>query len=234
MADPGGGLVTVNKVDRNNLDRLATVGWLSEQPLDFQARVAAAGRWTTFARGQVVYSEGDTATAIYGLGEGLLDISIAISAEEQVVVYRAPRGFWIGHSAVLAGSTRTVSLTAAVESRVFRLSAVAVRRLLAERPADWIRFALLSHRNLALALQGLAEVLALPPRVRFARMLLRMASADGAVRVTQTELSRMAGMSRAAFRRALGDLIATGAIAVAYGDLRIVDRPALENAARDR
>jgi CRP/FNR family transcriptional regulator, cyclic AMP receptor protein len=221
----------MNIIDRTALQSLATVGWLSEQPQDFQARVAAAGRWTTFARGQLLYSEGDEATAVFGLGEGLLDISLPISPEEEVVVYRAPPGFWIGDAAVLAGKTRTVSLTAAVESRVFRLSAVSVRRLLDEKPAYWACFMQLTHRNATLALQVLAEVLALPPRARFARMLLRMASTDGAVHVTQTELGRMAGMSRSALRRALGDLIASGAIAVDYGCLRIVDRPALETAA---
>ena len=32
------------------LRALAEVGWLSEQPADFQALIASAGRWTTFPR----------------------------------------------------------------------------------------------------------------------------------------------------------------------------------------
>lgn len=224
----------MNRTDSNMFERLATVGWLSEQPQEFQARVAAAGRWTTFRRRQVLYADGDEATAIFGLGEGLLDISLPISPEEEVVVYRASPGFWIGDSAVLAGSTRTVSLTAVVESRVFRLSGTAARRMLADHPADWLCFAQLAHRNVTLALQVLSEVLALPPRARFARMLLRMVSPEGMVHITQAELGRMVGMSRAAFRRALGDLIAGGGVAVDYGGLRIVDRKALEAAAEKR
>ena len=209
------------------LGALAEVGWLSEQPADFQALIASAGRWTTFPRQALLYAEGDESTAIFGLGEGMLDVSIPVSVDEEVVIYRAPPGFWIGDSGVLACSTRTLSLRAAVESRVFRISAAALLRILEEQPASWTCFARLSHHNGTLAIQVLAEVLGLPPRVRFARMLLRMASADGMVRATQEELGRMAGMSRPAFRRSFGDLIATGVVATTYGGVQIVDLEAL-------
>lgn len=224
----------MNVVDRSGLRRLAKVGWLSEQPGPFQDRVAAVGRWTTFARGQMLYAEGDEATAIFGLGDGLLDVSIPISDEEEVVIYRAPPGFWIGDSAVMAGTTRSISLTAAMDSRVFRVPAAAVHRLIAENPGDWVHLAKLAHQNGTLALTVLAETLSLPPRARFARMLLRLATADGAVHATQAELGLMAGMSRAAFRRAFGDVISSGAVVVDYGGIRIVDRPAIEATAKYR
>lgn len=222
----------MNSVDRNPLQKLGRIGWLSEQPVEFRDRVAGAGRWTSFARGQMLYSHGDEATAIFGLGDGLLDVSIPINSEEDVVIYRGPPGLWIGDSGVMAGKKRTLSLMAAVDSRVFRISSTAVQRLIAENPGDWIYFAKLAHQNGTLALNILAETLALPPRARFARMLLRLATVDGAVHATQAELGRMAGMSRAAFRRAFGDVISSGAVTVDYGGIRIVDRPAIEAAAR--
>lgn len=213
---------------RGKLQGLARVGWLSEQPAEFQERIAAAGRWQSHARGQLLYAEGDDSDALYGLGEGLLDLSIPISAEEEVVIYRAPPGFWIGDSAVMAGEPRSISVRTAAESRVFRVSASAVQRLLADHPADLQCFARLAHRNVTLAVRVLAESLALPPQVRFARLLLRMATLEGEVRATQTELGHLAGMSRVAFRRAFRELIESGAVVVEYGGLRIVDRRALE------
>lgn len=214
------------------LSSLPSEGWLHEQPLEFQIRMALAGRWITVPRGGMIYTIGDAPDALFGLGEGLLDVSIAIGGDEEVTIYRARPGFWIGDSALLAETNRGVTVSAATECRVFRIPISALRRILAENPDDWPCFFRLSHRNTMLALRVLAETLSLPPRIRFARMLLRLESDDGTVRVTQEELGRMAGMSRAAFRRAFSTLIEVGAVRTDYGILRIVDHAALERAAQ--
>lgn len=213
------------------LRSLPSVGWLAEQPLEFQMRIAMAGRWTTVPRGGILYSVGDVPNAFYGLGEGLLEVSIPILGDEEVTIHRAKPGFWIGDSALLAETTRSITVSAAVESRVFRVPITAVRRSLAEHPEDWVYFLRLNHANASLAVRILAEVLSLPPRARFARMLLRLVGPDGSVRVTQEELGRMAGMSRAAFRRAFTALIEAGAVRTEYGGVQIADRAALERAA---
>lgn len=217
----------------NTLQVLGQVGWLSEQPAAFQARIAAAGRWQEFARGQLLYVEGDRSDALFGLAEGQLDVAVAINRNETAVLYRAPPGFWIGDSGLLAEAPRSISVTAASECRVFRVPVAAVRRLLAEHPEYWQCFAKLAHRNATLAMTVLAEVVSLPPRARFARMMLRMAAPDGSLNVTQEELGRMAGMSRAAFRRAFREVIASGVVATDYGGLRIIDLVALDAIANE-
>ncbi len=214
------------------LSSLPTEGWLHEQPLAFQTRMAMAGRWMTVPRGGMIYTIGDAPDALFGLGQGLLDVSIAIGGDEEVTIYRAKPGFWIGNSALLAERNRGVTVSAATDCRVFRIPINAVRRNLANNPEDWPCFFRLSHNNTMLALRVHAETLSLPPRARFARMLLRLASDDGTVRVTQEDLGRMAGMSRAAFRRAFATLIEVGAVRTDYGGLRIVDHAALERAAQ--
>lgn len=207
---------------------LLSKGWLSEQPEPFRDRLLSAARWKTLARGETLYSVGDDPNAMFGLEEGFLDLAIPIAADEEVVIHRAPPGFWIGDSALLADSPRTLSLTAATPARVLALPAAAIRRLLADHPQDWPGFAALAHRNGTMAIQALGEVLALPPRARFARLLLRIADAEGRVRATQEELGRLAGMSRAAFRRAFADLIAAGVVEMEYAGLVILDRTALQ------
>lgn len=211
---------------------LPAEGWLAEQPMEFQARIAMAGRWTTVPRGGILYTKGDVPNAMYGLGKGLLDISIPIGGDEEVTIYRVKPGFWIGDSALLAETRRSITVSAAVDSRVFRVPINAVRRSLADYPEDWICFLRLNHANATLAVSILAEVLSLSPRKRFARMLLRLAGPDGSVRVTQDELGRMAGMSRAAFRRAFTALIEAGTVRTEYRGVRIVDRDALERASK--
>jgi CRP/FNR family transcriptional regulator, cyclic AMP receptor protein len=207
---------------------LATAGWMSEQPAAFQGRMAQIGRWMSMRRGQVIYTAGDEADAIYGLGEGLLDISILVDPQRDVVIHRATAGFWIGDSALLAGSRRTLTLSAASDGQLFKLPAASVLRDLKEHPEDWICFYGLNHLNVSRALAALAEVISLPPRARFARALLRLTSSAGAVHVTQDELGRMVGMSRATFRRSFAALISKGIVEVEYGRILIHNLPALE------
>lgn len=210
------------------LRNLAASGWLSEQPAAFQGRMARIGRWMSMRRGQVIYAVGDEADAVYGLGEGLLDVSIPVDSHSDVVIHRATPGFWIGDSALLAGSVRTLSLWAASDGQLFKLPAASVHRSLEQNPEDWICFYRLNHQNVTRALGALAEVISLPPRARFARALMRLTSPAGEVHLTQEELGRMVGMSRSAFRRSFAALISQGIVEVEYGRIQIRDLPALE------
>jgi CRP-like cAMP-binding protein len=213
---------------------LSKTGWLAEQPADFQERILALGGWRTLRAGQSLYEVGDASNGVFGLETGLVDISIPISDDEMVTLHRAGPGLWAGDSALFAGMPRVVSVTAHTDSLVFVIPAQALKRHIAERPADLLHFYKLNHRNFELALRALADVIALPPRARFARLLLRLASGDGVIRATQTELGKLAGMSRAAFRRAFSELLAAGIVKTEYGKVRITDRTALEAEAARR
>lgn len=214
-----------------SLGNLGGIGWLAEQPEAFQLRMARLGRWVNVSRGSVVYAAGDDADAIFGLGEGALDVAIPVTPDQEVIIHRAAPGFWVGDAALLAATPRTISVYAASESRLFKLPAASVHRSLKEHPEDWFCFYRLSHRNVTLSLQALAEVISLPPRTRFARALLRLTASGDTVRLTQEELGRMVGMSRAGFRRSFAALIEQGIVDVEYGGIRIRDRAALEREA---
>lgn len=214
------------------LRSLATTGWLSLQPADFQDRMIAIGRWATVLRGKALYVLGEEPDAIFGLGEGLLDISLPVDPDDDVTVHRAPPGFWVGDGALLSGVRRFLTVTAATNCEVFRIPQAPLWRVLEQHPGDWRCFHHLATLNAVLATQALAEALVLPARPRFARILLRLATPDGTVNATQEELGRMAGKSRAAFRRTFRTLIETGVLATGRGSVRIQNRPALECEAR--
>jgi CRP-like cAMP-binding protein len=207
---------------------LLNAGWLAGQPPDFQARIAKAGRWKSVEAGRSIYAVGDVPDALYGLAEGNLDVATPTLTGEVISFYRAGPGFWIGESAALARTTRSLTLVAATDCRLFRVPVPEIQRMLRDHPGDWHHFYDLSHRNATLTVRVLAELLALTPKARFARMLLRLADDGGTVQITHEELGRLAGMSRASFRRAFADLIDSGAVQTDYRRVRILDREALE------
>jgi len=76
----------------------------------------------------------------------------------------------------------------------------------------------------------LAEMLTLEPRVRIARLLLRL-NKTGGVTSKQEDLARLAGVSRATFRRSIEELVKAGAVRTNYGKLELVDPVAVESMA---
>lgn len=206
---------------------LSNVGWLAGESPDFRDRLLSNARWRSYRAGEEVYLAGDEPNGLFGLEKGRLDVSIPISDDEWVTIHRAQPGFWIGDSALLSGRARGVSIVAHDECLILTVPALPLKRMLEEHPKDYVCFYRLAHANVMQTLHVLAETIALPPRARFARMLLRLSCKDGVVEATQTELGALAGMSRAAFRRAFSELIEHGVVKPEYGAIRILDPEAL-------
>lgn len=219
--------------DRVFLGKLAEVGWLSRQPAAFQAAIARLGRWRDFKAGEVIYLAGDEPDGLYGLAQGALEISFPLVGEEEVVLHRAEPGFWIGEAAILAGQTRFVTLVAASPARVLFLPRVELQRMIDADPRALHAFHEQSVGNQILTVTLLAEVLSLTPRARVARLLLRLADADGVVEANQEDLARLLGMTRSSIRRAIASLVDSGIVSSGYRRLVIEDRDRLEGLTRE-
>jgi CRP/FNR family transcriptional regulator, cyclic AMP receptor protein len=217
----------------DSLDPLDRVGWLAEQPDSFRSWAEASGRWRRFAAGETLYLAGDAPDGMYGLGAGALDLSFPLESDEPVAIHRAEPGFWFGEAALMAGSTRLATVTAAADSRVFHLSEASLRDLLAREPDCWRNLYEQSFSNLAVALRLLAEALSLSPRARLARLLLRLADDQGRVHGNQEDFARLIGMTRSSVRRAVASIIEAGAIRTGYGRLEVVDIHSLARISRD-
>lgn len=207
---------------------LAERGWLSEQPESLRDWIARNGRWKTYERGQVIYSFGDPADAIYGLGEGAVEVTLPLVGEEEVTLHRAELGFWIGEAAILARAPRVISLQAATTCRLFRVPGAALRGLLDRQPELWPGFCALSLHNTSTAVQLLAEALSLSSRARLSRVLLRLSASETRVEANQFDLARLIGMNRSSLRRALTSLEECGAVEQNYGSIIVRNRAALE------
>jgi CRP-like cAMP-binding protein len=223
-------------VHENRLQDLAPldqVGWLAAQPQDLKAWVVKTARWRYFAAGQDLYLAGDEPDGMYGLGAGALEVTFPLLGDEPVTIHRAEPGFWIGEAAEMAGVTRMVSVAAAVKSRVLHIPLGPLRGLLDSKPIYWRALYEQSFANVRTAVSLLAEALALTPRARLARLLLRLADADGRVRGNQEEFGRVIGMTRSGVRRSLASLVEAGTIRTGYRWLEIVDGDRLRRIANE-
>lgn len=206
---------------------LANTGWLSETPTPFRDKVAKIGEWRKIEHGRRLFYAGDPPNALYGLEDGMLDLVLPVSAQDECRIFRARPGFWIGDGALVSSASRTLSVEAVSDCVLFQIPFRALLGHLEACPADWRHIHHLATLNGILSIRVLSEVLSLSPQARIARVLLRLANEDGSVPSTQQELGELAGVSLATFRRALRDLVACGAIEAQYGAMRIVDRAAV-------
>ena len=211
----------------DSLGPLARVGWLSRQPAEFQAAIARLGRWRDLKAGEIIYLAGDEPDGLYGLARGVLQMSLPLVGDEEVVIHRAEPGFWIGEAAILSGQARIVTLTSVTASRVLFLPANEMQRLIKADPRHWRAFYEQSVSNQVVAVTMLAEVLALTPRARVARLLLRLAGESNVVVGSQEDFGRLLGMTRSSIRRAIGSLVDNKIISSGYGRLVIEDRARL-------
>ncbi len=212
-----------------DLSPLDQLGWLADQSPELKAWFAAHGRWRTYAPGELLYLHGDAPDAIYGLAQGSIELQFAPVGSEPVTLHRAEPGFWIGESALLAGTSRMISLFATSEARIFRVPGPALRQLVADQPRHWQAFYELTHANTLTALTLLADALALTPRARLSRLLLRLSEAKAEIQANQDDLGRILGMTRSSLRRSLNVLIAERTIATGYGRITVLDRDRLKS-----
>ena len=82
--------------------------------------------------------------------------------------------------------------------------------------------------------EHLLELLFVPARARILRRLLMLAemSGDGVVRLTQEDLARMSGTTRATVNEVLREAQKTGALRIGRRRIEVVDRRGLAHRAR--
>lgn len=204
-------------------------GGSPSEPDDFRATVATTTRWRIHETGQFVVDQaGDAADGLYGLGEGALELTFPLIAEEPVVAYRAQIGFRIGDNAELSETPRLVRIMASRPSRVLQWPGKAAGTLLAAEPRHWRSLYRLSARNTGMVVQVLSEVRALIVRALGRRRLLTLAADKSDAPITRADLARLVGVTRGTLQHCLNDLAAKGGVETQYGRIRVMDTTVLD------
>jgi len=184
---------------------------------------------------QVLHEPGDTLKSAYFCNSGLVSILSVFPDGKSVEVGLVGKEGFIGLPLLAGFRTAATRAIAQIEGSVFRVDVETLRGVLRQSP------------QLERRLQQFAQVMAMQAtqiaacnrlhevNERLARWLLMSADRIGSnsVPLTQELIAQMLGTRRSSVTVAVGMLQKAGLIAHSRGDVRIIDRPKLEEAACD-
>ncbi len=210
------------------LRRVPYFSGLSDELLAALAAVAIERR---YARGEMVFLEGDPCTALYVVARGEVKIfKVSPQGREQVLHQLGP-GSTFNDVAALDGGPNPASVATTADTTLLCIPRAELRRLAQAYPAlAWALIESLARR--ARHLVVMVEDLALRSvKARLAKLLLTEAEAtagqvelDRGQMVTQTEMAARLGTVREMVGRALRELADAGLISLDRHRIVIADR----------
>ncbi|HEX7854063.1 MAG TPA: Crp/Fnr family transcriptional regulator [Sphingobium sp.] len=194
-----------------------------------QAREAKA------KKGDAVIRQGDNGDALLILLEGQARVTVYTANGREIVLEYVGPGTVLGEIALLDGGVRTASVIAMGPLKYLILPRSVFEHVIASNHRIALRLMKELATRLRRANQTIETDRAYAAASRLARFLLRLAYENGeagdAIRLSQTELSMFAGISRENINRQLSLWQQDGIVAVSHGGVTIMDREALEEVA---
>lgn len=221
--------------------RFALLEQLPEQDVQ---QVISIARRRRFARGEVVFHQGDPADTLHLIIKGKAAVRVATSLGDAAILAVLGRGEMFGELALIGGESRRSATVVALEpTETHSVHQIDFERLRREHPdlVSNVLIAILSGQVRRLSEQ-LLEALHVPADKRVRRRLLAvaevygdddgMAPADVTVPLTQDDLADLAGTSRATVNRVLREEEDRGTVALGRGKTTIRDADALARRGR--
>jgi len=195
------------------------------------ASVAALATRRKFARGTVIFSQGDEADALYGVVAGRVRISASGAQGREVFLSVMDPGDTFGEIAVMDGLPRTATATVIEAATLVLIQKDDFLQLLAEQPQLSIHLLRLLCQRLRWTSELVEESAFLDATARLAKRLLILATLHGRtapdgqieLRISQDELARFLGSSRQIVNQHLREWQRNGWVELRRGRITIVD-----------
>ena len=191
---------------------LAKVPIFSGLPEEERERLSRLLRSRRYARGEVIFLEGDQGTALCLIAEGRIRIQLTGADGREVVINVYGPGEIFGEMALLDGEPRSADAIAQDASRVFWLQREDFAAFLDTHPRASMTMLASLSRRLRHTTRVVQDATFRDVPARLARVLLDLAARNGQAipqgiriesRLTQGELAAMVGASRETVNRAL-------------------------------
>jgi CRP/FNR family transcriptional regulator, cyclic AMP receptor protein len=207
-------------------------------PEEVRRRVLAGARLRRFARGEVVFHEGDPGDTLHLIAKGRVAIRVTTELGDTATLAVLGTGDFFGELALLEERPRTASVVALEKTETLALHREDFDEIARDFPSVHAFLAHVLGAQVRRLTGQVMDALYVPAEKRVLRRLSELArvygNGDGEVLIplTQEDLATMAGTSRATVNRVLGDAEKAGIVAVGRMKISVVDRAALEKQGR--
>lgn len=144
-----------------------------------------------FAKGEVLFREGDRAEALFILNRGAVRVTLGSSEGGQKIVGLYGTGDIFGEDVIADQATHQTQAVAHEESWVSRLDGQILRQLTEEIPRLALNIARLLHSKLCDARREIQTLSFSPTEARIAKMLLKLSGDHGKDIVMPTEFRKL-------------------------------------------
>jgi CRP-like cAMP-binding protein len=172
-------------------------------PKLFLARVGEGRTVAEYSKGQMVFSQGDPANAVFYVQKGKIKVTVVSNNGKEAVIAILDSGDFLGEGCLTTQPLRMATATAISDCSLVRLEKAAMIRVLHEEPAFSEMFlAYVLSRNMRIE-EDLVDQLFNSSEKRLARILLLMANfgKEGKpepviAKISQETLAEMIGTTR--------------------------------------
>jgi len=214
--------------NRRVLETSQLLGAMPPETLDGLRAVSTS---RTFARNEVIFRRGETASEMYGIVSGRVAILTSSPDGRESLVAVLEEGSLFGELGLFDDGPRSADARALEETTVIVLAYEPLRAAIDQQPTLlWVIVRLLARR-LRTTDDALADAVFLDVPARTAKRLLDIAGAEDTFRLpmTQEDLAGLVGASRERVNKALSLFTRLGWIKVeGRNRYQILDRQALE------
>ena len=206
-------------------------GWLRHVPADFADAVLALCRWQQIGTGEGIQFAGDVGGSVFGLGNGTVAITTAMTAPDAQITYIGHPGRWFGFAPLFGGETHATAVEARSDVVLAVLPPVAFAALLDSWPGSWRYIGMqctIGYGHIAANIAG--DMMIRDSRRRCVAALLRSANCrfddyqgKASAPLSQSEVAAISNLSRTMVNTILGELEAEGLLVLGYRSIALVD-----------
>jgi CRP/FNR family cyclic AMP-dependent transcriptional regulator len=170
-----------------------------------------------FPRNTVVINEGDISDSLYVILEGAVKVFLSNEDGKEVILNTQGPGEYFGEMALLDPAPRSASVMTTEKSRLSIIAKPDFEAFLRQHPEAMLKILCRSIKRLRALTDTVGSLALLDVYGRVARLLLKLAKSEGALRVvkaelTQQDIANRIGSSREMVSRILKDLRTGGYI----------------------
>lgn len=214
-------------------DVLATTGFLASASSSLIEAIEALAKEIILIPGQVLFQQGDTGDALFAIRSGALEISVLSEGGRKLSLDVLRKGDLIGEIAFFDPGERTATATALEETILLRIKNGDMAEAIRRDPDLGIDMIHLAGRRMRWMNSQLSDQVFLPLSARLARKLLHLTEGgQNELAMSKSDLAEFVGTTREAVSKTIADWKRMDVIDAPRGSIRVKDREALEDIAR--